>query len=86
MSETTPALVAAQATQPDVISLGSLTVIGVMQAHDGPAALLRSARGRIVRVQAGQSIFGVEVTAIGETQVMLTDRSGETHALVVPGS
>jgi hypothetical protein len=86
MTETTPAYVAEIATIPDAIDLRNLTVIGLMQAHDGPAALLRSARGRIARVQPGSEIFGVKVTAIGDAQVLLTDRSGQTHAAVVAGS
>lgn len=86
MSDQTPTLVADTATQPDVLSLRSLTVIGLMRTQDGQVALLRSARGKIARVQAGTDVFGVRVTAISDTQVLLTDRSGQTHALVVVGS
>ncbi len=86
MSETTPALVAVNATRPDVLALRSLTVIGVMQAHDGKAAILRSGRGQIARVQAGTRVFGVTVTAIGDDHVVLADRSGQTQAVGVPGS
>lgn len=86
MSDTTPALAAANATRPDVLALRSLTVIGVMRAHDGQAALLRSARGRIARVQTGAQVFGVTVTAIGDDHVILADRSGQTQTVGVPGS
>lgn len=86
MSDQTPTLVADTATQPDVLSLRSLTVIGLMRTQDGQVALLRSAGGKIARVQAGTDVFGVHVTAISDTQVLLTDRSGQTHALVVAGS
>jgi hypothetical protein len=85
MSEQTPALVADTATRADVLSLRSLTVIGLMRTQEGHVALLRSARGRIARVQAGVEVFGVRVAAISDTQVLLTDRSGQTHALVVAG-
>ena len=57
-----------------------------MWAHDGHAALLRSARGRIARVQTGTQVFGVTVTAIADNQVVLADRSGQTQTLGVPGS
>lgn len=85
MTETTPAHVASQATIVDALSLRDLTVIGLMKAHDGPAALLRSARGRIARVNAGSTAFGVTVTAIADDHVLITDRSGTTTALRVPG-
>lgn len=86
MSDTTSALVAANATRADVLDLRSLTVIGVMHAHDGRAAILRSARGRIARVQAGAQVFGVTVTAIADNHVILADRSGQAQTVGVPGS
>ena len=86
MSEQTPALAAANATRPDALTLNDLTVIGLMQAHDGPAALLRSPRGRIARVQVGARVFGVTVTGIGVDQVILTTRGGQTIAVSVAGS
>ncbi len=86
MAEQTPALAAAHATRPDAIDLRGLTVIGVMRAHDGPAALLRSSRGRIARVQVGAEVFGVRVAAIADDQVLLTDRWGQTQAVALAGS
>ncbi len=86
MSEQTPANVAAKATIADAIALRELTLLGVMQAHDGPAALLRSARGRVARVQTGQQVFGYTIAAIGDAQVQLTDRRGTAHALTLAGS
>ena len=86
MSDTTPARVAVNATRPDAIDLRGLTVIGVMHAHDGPAALLRSGRARIARVQTGTTVFGVTVAGIGDDQVMLTDRFGRAKAVIIAGS
>ena len=86
MSDTTPALVAVNATRPDVLALRSLTVIGVMRAYDGYAALLRSGRGRIARVQPGAQVFGVTVTAISDDRVVLADRTGQIQTLGVPDS
>lgn len=86
MSETTPALVAEQATLPNILPLDGVTLIGIFNAHDGPAALLRSSRGKIERVTPGAQAMGMTVTAIGADTVMLTNRAGTTHALAVPGS
>lgn len=86
MSEQTPALAAAKATRADALPLNDLTVIGLMKAHDGPAALLRSSRGQIARVQIGAQVFGVTVTGIGEDQVILTTRGGQTKAVQLAGS
>jgi len=85
MTEQTPAHVAANATRPDAIELRDLTVIGIMRAFDGPAALLRSGRGRIARVQVGTQVFPVTVTAIANDQVVLTNRSGQAQAVTVAG-
>lgn len=80
------AIAAANATMPDALALNQLSVIGVMDAHDGTAALLRSARGRIARVHVGDEAFGVRITAIGDDQVLLTNRWGQTQALQLPHS
>lgn len=88
MSEPTsdPALAAAKATMPDALSLNALSVIGLMQAHDGATALLRSARGQVVRVHVGDDIFGGSVTAISDDLVVFTDRWGRVQTLQLPSS
>ncbi|WP_439155559.1 hypothetical protein [Yoonia sp.] len=86
MSETTPALAADHATLAGILPLNGLTLIGIFNSHDGPAALLRSSRGQIARATPGAQVLGVTVTAIGDTSVMLLDVAGSTHALAVPGS
>lgn len=80
------ALAAQQATMPDALSLHTLSVIGLIEAHDGPAALLRSSRGDVARVHVGDEAFGVRVTAIGPELVLLTDRWGRTQSLQLPQS
>ncbi|EBA11599.1 hypothetical protein RCCS2_16761 [Roseobacter sp. CCS2] len=57
-----------------------------MDAHDGMAALLRSSRGQIARVQVGDTAFGMQITAIGDEQILLTNRWGRTEALELPRS
>ncbi|WP_342076055.1 hypothetical protein [Yoonia sp. SS1-5] len=84
MSEQTPAHVADKATIAQAINLRSLSVIGLMKAHDGLAALLRSGSGQIARVGEGDTIFGVKVVAIAETYVTITDRWGATRQMGLP--
>lgn len=81
-----PALAAAKATVPDALALNTLSLIGLIDAHDGVAALLRSSRGRIARVHVGDEAFGARITAIGDDQVVLTDRWGRTQSLQLPQS
>lgn len=85
MSEPTPAIAAENATMADALDMRSLTLIGVIEGQEGPAALLRSSRGAIARVSLGEQVFGVQITAIGEEQVILTNRWGQSETLVLPG-
>lgn len=85
MSDPTPALVASKATLSDAIDLNAMTVIGVIHTSAEPAAILRSAQGDIARVEVGAAVFGVFITAIGDSQVLVTDQSGQTKSLVVAG-
>ena len=84
MANTTDALAGQHATRDDVLDLRALQLLGVLQAHDGAVALLRSSRGDVARVQVGQQAFGMQVTAIGTDRVMLTNRWGQTEALALP--
>ena len=83
MAETVNETAAAAATKEDVLDLRALQLLGVMQAHDGPAALIRSSRGQIARLAVGEAAFGVTLTAIGEDSVILTNRWGQTEALTL---
>ena len=83
---TSSVLAEAKATMPDALELNALSVIGLMDAHDGVAALLRSSRGQIARVSVGDEVFGVQITAIGDKQILLTDRWGQTQSLALPRS
>ncbi len=88
MSDQKPAaaIAAANATVPDALALNTLAVIGLMNTSNGAAALLRSSRGEIARVGVGEEAFGVQVTAIGDDQILLTNRWGRTEALQLPRS
>lgn len=86
MSETTPDRVAQSATLSDILPMNGLTIIGIFTTHDGPAALLRSSRGKVERVIPGAKTLGVTITAIGDDRVMLVDSNGTSHTLAVPGS
>ncbi|PUB13254.1 hypothetical protein [Yoonia sediminilitoris] len=81
--EQTPALVAEKATIPNAVDPRNLIVIGLMQAQDGPAALLRSGRGQVARVTQGSEVFGITITAIGSDVVVMTDARGTTYQLTV---
>lgn len=74
------------ATETEILNLGALQLLGVMHAQDGMAALLRSPRGQIARVAVGEEAFGVRVTAIGDTGVIISDSRGQSDALVLPQS
>ena len=80
------ALAAVHATTPDALAEHTLSVIGMMEAHDGTAALLRSSRGQIARVQVGDTAFGAQIIAISDLQVVLTDRWGRTQSLALLSS
>lgn len=84
MAEPDPAFAGQKATLPDVLDVDVLSVIGVIDGHNGVAALLRSSRGQIARVTPGDAAFGVTVTAIGEGQILLTDRWGRSQSLQLP--
>ncbi|MGJ8624364.1 MAG: hypothetical protein ACSHW1_16545 [Yoonia sp.] len=64
------------ATVTDAIDLHELTVIGIAHGATGQTAILRSSNGDYARVQPGDSAFGLTVRAIGEGQVIGTDRWG----------
>lgn len=86
MSEPDTALAGEKATLPEALDLSALTVIGLIEGHNGAVALLRSSNGDIARVIPGDAVFGVTVTAIGEAQILLTDRWGRTQSLLLPQS
>jgi hypothetical protein len=75
---------AAQATAHDVLALDRLTLIGLFNTAEGPAALIRAANGQVARIVPGMQTMGVTVTAIGETQVLVTGRDGVTVAMQLP--
>lgn len=86
MSETTIDHVAEHATLAAILPMNGLTIIGIFNTHDGPAALLRSSHGQIERVTPGAEALGVSIVAIGPDIVKLRDHAGALHTLAVPGS
>ena len=86
MSEPDPALAWRNATLPEALDVSALSVIGLLEAHDGAVALLRSSDGQVARVTTGDAVFGMTITAIGDAQILLTDRWGRTQSLKLPRS
>lgn len=84
MSDPDSSVAEAQATTPDILALDRLTLIGLMNTPEGPAALIRAANGRVARIVPGMRTLGVTVTAIGDTQVLLTGSDGVTKAMQMP--
>ena len=84
MAETNTTLAAQAATQNDVLDMHALQLLGLIKAHDGPAALLRSPQGQIARLQVGQEAFGIRITAIGDTGIILTNARGQSESLTLP--
>ena len=83
-SEPDSTLAEAQATAADALELDRLTLIGLMNTAEGPAALIRAANGKVERIVPGMRTLGVTVTAIGETQVLVTGSDGVTLAMYMP--
>lgn len=74
------------ATLTDALNIDALAVIGVIDAQNERAVLLRSARGNVARASVGTKVLGVEVIAIDDTQVVISDWLGRGKALQLPQS
>jgi hypothetical protein len=77
------ATVAREATYARGLDLGATSLIGVFGTQRNRAALVRSASGRILRVQVGDDLDGGKVTAIGDEDMRYT-RGGQTITLKLP--
>ncbi|MEY1555830.1 hypothetical protein AB3Y40_09370 [Yoonia sp. R2331] len=84
-ADQTPANVAAAAAIPDALPLDGVALIGLISDSTGGAALLRNGQGEIERVTTGDSAFGLTVTALDDSQIVLADARGTTHTLQIPG-
>jgi hypothetical protein len=84
MTQPDDSLAAAQATATDVLDLDRLVLIGLFTTSEGPAALIRAADGQVARIVPGAQVLGVTVTAIGDTQVLITGSDGITLAMRMP--
>ena len=63
----------AEAATTGSMALDQLQLIGLFRRADGPAALFRQSDGEIVTAEVGTLIGNEEVTAIGDTGVVLAD-------------
>lgn len=79
----TRAAVARVATIKDGISLGELSVIGIVGKSKSRKALLRAPNGNITKVKRGDRISGWSVASISEDSVRIS-RSGATRTLRLP--
>lgn len=84
MSEPDTSAAEQQATAANILALDQLTLIGLMNTTEGPAALIRGSNGKVERIVPGMRTLGVTVTAVGETQVLLTGPDGVTSAVYMP--
>lgn len=73
------------ATREAALPLRALSLLGTFGSEDAPRALLRTRRGDILRVRAGDTVGGDRIAAIATGQVVL-ERHGKTRVLRMPGS
>jgi len=77
------AAVAKQATEPGVIALHKMILIGVFGAEDAKSALVRMSSGKMRKVEVGDRLNWGRVTAIGADR-LLFQRNGKTVVLQMP--
>lgn len=68
----------------DGLPLDRLSLIGLFAKPDGGTALLRTARGEIVEVRAGERKLGLTINAVDNTGLYITDASGNAVVLQLP--
>ena len=86
MTTETPAQVAETAAIEGALPLNALALIGLFEKPDGSMALIRTSRGEIVEVRAGEQTNGITVNAIASDGLHITDSLGNTKVLTLPGS
>lgn len=75
--------VAKRATVKNAISLNRLSLIGVFGAQSQRQALVRTARGKILKVKVGDRLDGGQVSAIGEHELYYV-KGGRNIRLAMP--
>lgn len=73
------------ATQTGAVDLSETLLLGLINAPEGPRALLRYASGRVKTVAPGDRTRAGKVLAIGEDRVVLAGRNGAQVILTMPG-
>jgi type IV pilus biogenesis protein PilP len=74
-----------QATEPDALDTGSLSLLGLFGPEGDMRALVRMPGGRVVRVSTGVRLKGGNVVAIDADGLVLLKR-GKTQRFTMPGS
>lgn len=80
----TPAAAAQTATMEGVLPLRELTLLGTLTSGREHVAILRTERGRIVRLKLGERRSGLFLRALGDGQATIVDRSGNATTLELP--
>lgn len=76
----TQANVAREATVANAIDLGEMSLIGITGAPASRLALVRTSKGRILRVKVGDKLDGGKVAAIGDGELAYV-KKGKTYVL-----
>ncbi|MEM1430822.1 MAG: hypothetical protein AAGG09_15310 [Pseudomonadota bacterium] len=79
MATATPSIAERAATIGNGLDLGQPALIGVFGAPDRRRALVRSARGRITRVEVGDRLLGGRVVRIEPVRLVIERASGVTQ-------
>ena len=79
----TPATVAATATRKGALALNDTALIGTILGPNGRTALVRTARGKVVRLKPGDRIGRATITAIGEGEMHLV-QNGRPEIRTLP--
>lgn len=79
----TPGNVADTATQPRMIDLGEVSVLGVFGSQTEPKALVRMPSGKTIRVETGSETDAGRVAGIDERGIVL-EKAGRTRRITMP--
>ncbi len=73
------------ATREAVLPMRALSLLGTFGTADALQALLRTPRGNILRVHAGDTVGGDRIAAV-ESGLVVLERQGKTRVLRMPGA
>ena len=66
------------------LQLDAITVIGLFTGPQGDTALIRTGKGEIHKIAAGDRVAGLTILTITDRQVQLRDHRGRTYELTLP--